>query len=307
MKSRKFITTTIREYLIEQQNAEYKLNDNFWKWFDGSRVIDKNGNPLVVNHGSKSKFTSFVKNSSDDVSNYIASVGFWFSSSKNFGKNFANNMWYGEENEPVIYNAFLSIKNPKIYVSGGDENKMKTLKTSIDRIETMLEDFYIKWGNVLNWKENDAFEMSHTGKITSDNIEFYSNRTVKSKDAISDGVIVLNLKEDLKKLKDEYYDLNFSDSFEKFKTDIYKMDGKNAYDANFGGMGLKLKNPKVAVEKYISMLKSAGYDGIFILKTEYDKKYAGGINDQYIAFNSNQIKSVNNDGTWNTNDDNIYS
>lgn len=29
-----------------------KLNDNFWKWFGNSKVVDKKGKPLVVYHGS---------------------------------------------------------------------------------------------------------------------------------------------------------------------------------------------------------------------------------------------------------------
>jgi len=28
-------------------------NPNFMKWFKGSKVVDKNGKPLVVYHGSK--------------------------------------------------------------------------------------------------------------------------------------------------------------------------------------------------------------------------------------------------------------
>ena len=40
-------------------------------------------------------------------------------------------------------------------------------------------------------------------------------------------------------------------------------------------------------------LKKAGYDGIFMLP-------------QIVAFYPNQIKSVNNRGTWSTTSDNIY-
>lgn len=61
------------------------------------------------------------------------------------------------------------------------------------------------------------------------------------------------------------------------------------------------------IKKYISELKSVGYDGIIIKNTSFDKNYAGGINDQYIVFNSNQIKSVDNDGSWDLNDADIYS
>ena len=55
----KFIATTIREYLNENQNTETNINDNFWKWFGNSKVVDKQGNPIVVYHGTDNKFDAF--------------------------------------------------------------------------------------------------------------------------------------------------------------------------------------------------------------------------------------------------------
>jgi len=46
---------------------------------------------------------------------------------------------------------------------------------------------------------------------------------------------------------------------------------------------------------------SKGYDGFI-----YDNAFEGS-GKSYIAFNSNQIKSVDNDGTWDLDDDNIFS
>ena len=49
------------EYLKEFN--EY-INDNFKKWFGNSKVVDNNGNPLKVYHGSQYNFNEF-KNSQD--------------------------------------------------------------------------------------------------------------------------------------------------------------------------------------------------------------------------------------------------
>jgi activator of 2-hydroxyglutaryl-CoA dehydratase len=38
--------------------SEY-LNDNFWKWFGDSKVVDDKGKPLVVYHGTSSDFGVF--------------------------------------------------------------------------------------------------------------------------------------------------------------------------------------------------------------------------------------------------------
>ena len=35
------------------------LNQNFWNWFGESKVVDENGNPLVVYHGTNTDFPSF--------------------------------------------------------------------------------------------------------------------------------------------------------------------------------------------------------------------------------------------------------
>ena len=58
MELRKFIATTIREYLNEQKEVESNLNGNFLKWFGNSKIVE-NGKPKILYHGSKNKFTSF--------------------------------------------------------------------------------------------------------------------------------------------------------------------------------------------------------------------------------------------------------
>lgn len=51
----------------------------------------------------------------------------------------------------------------------------------------------------------------------------------------------------------------------------------------------------------IEEIKSNGYDGIV-----YDNQREGR-GKSYILFESNQVKSVNNTGTWSSTDDNIYN
>ena len=49
-----------------------------------------------------------------------------------------------------------------------------------------------------------------------------------------------------------------------------------------------------------------GYDGIRLVETSVDARAYSDIQDVYIVFNSNQIKSINNKGNWDINSDNIY-
>ena len=275
----------------------------FKNWFgdweknssSASKIVDDNGEPLILNHGSRSKFTVFDLNKGGE-SNSIAGVGFWFSSSKEFGEKFANDIWYGDEKEPVLYHAFLSIKNPKIYIPSEDNESEKSI---INRKMRDKEDDIVymssKWRTV--WKENEAFQLAYSGKINDDNKEYYSNRTEKSGEAIQDGLMAYNLNKELKELNNKYYELHYSDSYQKFKTDIYKIAGQNAKDANIGGLGMALDNSKETVKKYVSSLKGQGYDGIIIKQTSFDKENAGGINDQFIAFDSKQIKLADGSNT----------
>lgn len=73
--------------------TESNLNDNFWNWFGESKVVDSKGNPLVVYHGSHSKFSKFSNTSyfTDDYYNADGYAG-------------------GE----YIYETYLKIRNPLI-------------------------------------------------------------------------------------------------------------------------------------------------------------------------------------------------
>ncbi len=68
----------------------------FKKWFDGSKVVDENGKPLVVYHGTNVDFYSF------DTEN-----GAWFSKSPEYAESMAE-----ERSGNRIIQCYLSIKNP---------------------------------------------------------------------------------------------------------------------------------------------------------------------------------------------------
>lgn len=94
-----------------------ELNDNFWKWFAGSKVVDENGNPLVVYHGSGAKFDTF-----DTTCGYI---GTWFTDNrKNSEKISKGIIWLNDESH--VYSVYLKIQNPKIY------NKPEEFEGSVD-------------------------------------------------------------------------------------------------------------------------------------------------------------------------------
>lgn len=72
---------------------------NFWNWFGDSKVVDKDGRPLVVYHGTGAEFDTFLQ---EKVKNTSEGYGFYFidsqSASEGFGKN--------------VVAAYLKIENP---------------------------------------------------------------------------------------------------------------------------------------------------------------------------------------------------
>lgn len=41
--------------------VKHPLDEEFWRWFGNSKVVDKNGKPLIVYHGTKANFSTFEK------------------------------------------------------------------------------------------------------------------------------------------------------------------------------------------------------------------------------------------------------
>lgn len=81
---------------------------NFWKWFGNSKVVDKNGRPLVVYHGSWNKFDTFKPTQIPGLTIEKGTV--FFSSNKEVASIF------GTEEYPV----YLKIENPQEFDLKGE-------------------------------------------------------------------------------------------------------------------------------------------------------------------------------------------
>lgn len=74
---------------------------NFWRWFGDSKVVDEQGRPLVVYHGSAYKF--------DEFDNVFGRRGIYFSSDKELSKTYTL-----RSASDSIYNVYLKIEKPLI-------------------------------------------------------------------------------------------------------------------------------------------------------------------------------------------------
>lgn len=91
--------------IYETKALPQNINNNFDKWFKGSKVVDKDGNPLICYHGTPNGgFTSFKSNSH-------------FTSDKDYAEVYHNQgassiSYKKTADNPMTYAVYLSIKNP---------------------------------------------------------------------------------------------------------------------------------------------------------------------------------------------------
>jgi hypothetical protein len=72
----KFWNQSNRPFGLDEAISDPTFNENFNRWFDGSKVVDEAGKPLICYHGSSKNITTFnTKRSAQGV--------FWFTTDKN--------------------------------------------------------------------------------------------------------------------------------------------------------------------------------------------------------------------------------
>jgi hypothetical protein len=135
MELRKFIKTTIREYLNEQETLKNVINgDNFKKWFRNSEMVKSDGTPMIFYHGTNKQFDKFDKsmiNTSTDAG--WLGYGFYFYTDINEARQ------YGK-----VRSFFLNIENP-YYATDEDNERLAELnnvEASKEFTDNLISDGY---------------------------------------------------------------------------------------------------------------------------------------------------------------------
>lgn len=105
------------------------LFENFESWFGNSKVVDSNGKPLRVYHGTSKNFDEFKKTNKKDAGAYISRdnyIGIFFTdnpeSSNFFAKTYGNDYDY-----PKTIPVYLSLQNPLIKNNDGKKKNPSDL------------------------------------------------------------------------------------------------------------------------------------------------------------------------------------
>lgn len=289
------------DYSIEATDSEGRtLSPEQQAFFKDSKVVDEQGNLLVVYHGTRDDFTIFDR-SKTGRSNDLAKVGFWFTTSKDGAVNFSQSTWYGDSPDAHAVKSYIDIKNPKIYrTQEVDQARIDALWKEARPLRERLHEI---WQNIdingMGYSAILAFQRLVEGKTIDPSTYRLSNENYERlKD---DAAEYSKAQERVKAIENEIVELSYLDAYEQFRTDIYKYMGMNAEDANVNGTGKawykdgSFQDKGPMIEKYRDDLIKSGYDGIFIVGTKYDAKTMGKDNTQYVAFGSNQIKLTTNE------------
>lgn len=211
----------------------------FYKWFGDSKVVDEQGRPLVVYHGTNAQFDTFK---GTKVLNSSLGVGFNFAVNKDIAEGFGKIM-------PV----YLNVRNPI--------NPYAT----IDMVsETYEEDFETENREAVRdaiYKVKDILEnkgYTFYNEVYSDLLNVLADGGLQAQE-VFDGLL------DIGSYIEEDYDA------EKLYNDIRDAE-----------------------------IESFGFDGY------YERNYGASGGEVYVAWHPNQIKSVENRGTFSTESDNIY-
>lgn len=146
---------------LSSERKDVTQTDAFKKWFGDSKVVDENGNPLVVYHGTSADFSKFDLNKlGDNTRIESGELGFFFSSKSYLANSYseiaANGGWANKlgKGSPSVYPVYLSIKKPKKYDSASlfykDADKYK--------------------GKLNEWR-NELISQGYDGVIVRDDFE----------------------------------------------------------------------------------------------------------------------------------------
>lgn len=167
---------------------------NFYRWFGDSKVIDEQGRPLVVYHGTSAEFDTFMKEKRGELTEAkSAKEGFWFTDGKYTAETYAK---YSAENIGIK----KLEKQQRIAENQGNWDEYDRLTEEIEKQalegdirEPIVMPVYLKAENVNTLDAKNQTFMNIQDKIN--NLLEKSNK--------KDGVIIYNLKDAVENIDKE--------------------------------------------------------------------------------------------------------
>lgn len=262
----------------------YKLvrTTEFKSWFgdweknpeNASKIVDGNGEPMVVYHGTPSygfkEFMNDYKLPRATV-NETNNLGSWFTNDRHSAESFMF-----KSDKAGIYEVFLNIRNPKVF-KPAIFNKFE-IDALLDTIHAMEADKYRLGQN--------------TNSMSAEDREKYDD-----------------MADEISELYDRMRLLRRCDSFEQFMNYRDKYAEYDEHQDKKPGNWLDRyinMNKDEANKRLVKEFKDEQYDGIAIIDTHYDAPRKNSKVSQFCVFDPTSIKSVDNNGRFDNGTKNIY-
>lgn len=296
-------------------------SENFIKWADGNVIQDENGDPAVLYHGSTQTFDTFDINKAYGESYW--GKGFYFTNQKHD----ANDNYHGggadyeskltSMTEKLIYDYDNGDLNPN------DPEFKDYVKDGVLELEPWDAEKIIEKRLMGTPKLYSCYvKMEKPCKVTDNPFDKYVNKEDYIEDGVfdEDGYLADNnyYKED--EIESDWYEIRSKliDDFDEkainqikdyFIESISDEDTLDNFKEKLDDAYLENNNGELATTIVIqAILKQMGYDGIIDNKVSkrFSNMHLSDDTTHYIAFNSNQIKSAEeNNGNFSKDTDNI--
>lgn len=281
-----------------RSKTDLTASPEFRKWFGDSKVVDGNGEPLVVYHGTKNgSFEAFDADKlGSNTKSQSAAEGFFFSGKQETAMSYTDKTTKESVRKQGLSAISLADKSVNSLVSWARMKnhdfyaRLKGSKTFVfsgDRVvladdfdETVADDFY----------DHSSYldEVHETiGRIADD---FGIGVRIRARSTISR---IKNAKEKLDGIAIEEEPNSSSGSV----VNSFYLKIENPLISDQGGK----KHRDESYYDIIRRAKKENHDGVIIRDT-FD---GGPIDDVYVVFSPEQIKSVDNRGTFDPNDPRI--
>ncbi len=272
-----------------------KFNAAFWKWFNGSVIVDKHGQPMVCYHGTPSS----AEHHNNKYIRSEGNQGYWatFSKFDTESPAFTDSGWLGRgayftpdpdfahEFGDRIMPVYLALKNPFLVPDDGS-NSWATYWAFKEAVEGLpglpdalkIDDKLPPPKNVEDYKGDKYTYYYATDYVKSHDIWYVlSKMSTHPRGGAVEGY---------GKTEREAID-NFNETRKHI----------SHHKQNPHGFILHVIGKVIGASLFTKMLKDAGYDGVITTK-----------GDEMVAFYPEQIKSATgNDGTWDADDPDIRS
>jgi hypothetical protein len=109
----------------------------FKHWFRGSKLVNKNGSPMMVFHGTGRDFKQFAPSQSES-GHRTSGIGIWFTDDPSAAHTFAA----FARGPDIIRPCYLKLRNPKIYVADGKIDSFMVFRQDFNRYIRYWQDTY---------------------------------------------------------------------------------------------------------------------------------------------------------------------